>query len=127
MVDNGQHNMKALISVLALLLVGISASWATVPTSVQERCPLDGSTLVPDTCECVMWVDEANGRWTLYIKNPCDTTVVAECWYLVEFVDGAKDTRTTTITIGPGASTYVDTELLNVARIEEFGSASKPD
>lgn len=120
--------MKALISVLGFLCVGITFSCAnSLSSSPEAATPSAISYVAEDTCECLMWVDETNGRWTLYIKNPCDVAVVAECWYLVEFVDGAKDTRTTTISLGPGASTYVDTELLDEARIEEFGSASKPE
>ncbi|MCQ2280492.1 MAG: hypothetical protein MJZ49_06795 [Bacteroidales bacterium] len=123
----GIRFMKVLISVFGFLCVGIAFFCThSLPVMAGEK-PTSMCYVAEDTCECEMWVDEANGRWTLYVKNPCDTAVVVECWYLVEYVNGTKDTRTTTIALGAGASTYVDTELLNKARIEEFGSACKPE
>ena len=51
--------------------------------------------------------------------------MVADCWYVVEMADGTKDTRTATVHLRPGSSTYVDTDFLSNSQVLEHGCSSR--
>ncbi len=118
--------MKSIILILSLLYFGWNGNISSQPV-VNEPVKAVAVAEQGDDCECYTYDDSSVGRWTLYVKNPCESDMVADCWYVVEYADGTKDTRTSTVHLRPGSSTYVDTDFLSNSQVIEHGCSSRID
>ena len=117
--------MKIILLIISLLFYGwnhVAPSQSATDAAAQNAEVVQGAD-----CECYTYDDSSVGRWTLYVRNPCEVDMVADCWYVVELSDGTKDTRTSTVHLRPGSSTYVDTDFLNNSQVIEHGCSSKID
>ena len=117
--------MKIILLIISLLFCGwnhVDPSMSTTDTSAMNAEVVQGAD-----CECYTYDDSSVGRWTLYVRNPCEVDMVADCWYVVELSDGTKDTRTSTVHLRPGSSTYVDTDFLSNSQVIEHGCSSRID
>ena len=116
--------MKTILLIISLLFCG----WNNNPSqSTPDAAAQNVEVVQVADCECYTYDDSSVGRWTLYVKNPCEVDMVAECWYVVELSDGTKDTRTSTVHLRPGSSTYVDTDFLSNSQVIEHGCSSRVD
>ena len=118
--------MKSIILIISLLYFSWNGNVAPLPAADELVKAVAIDELCAD-CECYTYDDSSVGRWTLYVRNPCESDMVADCWYVVELSDGTKDTRTSTVHLRPGSSTYVDTDFLSNSQVIEHGCSSKID
>ena len=117
--------MKIILLIISLLFCGwnhVAPSQSATDAAAQNAEVVQGAD-----CECYTYDDSSVGRWTLYVRNPCEVDMVADCWYVVEMADGTKDTRTSTVHLRPGSSTYVDTDFLSNSQVIEHGFSSRID
>lgn len=117
--------MKSILLIISLLFCGWNHADSSLSTA--DAVAKNAEVVQGDDCECYTYDDSSVGRWTLYVKNPCETDMVADCWYVVELSDGTKDTRTSTVHLRPGSSTYVDTDFLSNSQVIEHGCSSRID
>lgn len=117
--------MKIILLIISLLFCGWNH--ADPSQSATDTASKNAEVVQGADCECYTYDDSSVGRWTLYVRNPCEVDMVADCWYVVELSDGTKDTRTSTVHLRPGSSTYVDTDFLSNSQVIEHGCSSKID
>lgn len=121
--------MKAILLIISALLIGsvaISNEGVTAYTA-EVRAPASSIEINEDDCECLTSLNESDGQWTVSVKNPCKANMVAECWYLVEYSDGTKDTETVTIRVPADSSMYVASDFLATSHCLEHGCACRPE
>ena len=120
--------MKTLVLIFSALLATLSVKAITpVPQNASSIAAAAVTGLPADDCECTTWLDESVGRWTVYVKNTCEEERIVDCWYVVELVDGTKDTRTATLTLRAGATSYIASDFTSQSHCIEHGCSFRED